>query len=614
MGVWSIQPFTPKNNSSIEEVVRTVKKWPSVCLDTETDSSGNVIMLQLGTDKIQFVIDARVNDITTVLSLLKNKLVIAHNVQFDYRVLLPYVKLNKVADTMIEAQILECGKNAPKGYFTLEQTVRRYVDPYAYSNQLYLWRSYVTKSVRDTFASHVLEFTDEQIEYGALDVYYTYLLHQTLWTKIVENKMEGLAELENEFALVLADMSHNGIKVNVDMWLELAKNSSEKVNALENELNIMAGKVINWKSPKQVLEVFKPRGIDAKVVDKETGELKDTVGRVALMDLKISDPLLDMYIKYREEVKKSTSYGEKFLRHLNPATGKIHTSFFQIKSTGRTGSGNPNMQNIPRDKDYRSCFQAEDGNVFVIADFSNQELRVLADKANEPKMLDAFKNNIDIHLQTARIAFNNPNLQKDSNERQMAKSINFLMAYGGGASKLAKNFNIPIREAKALIKKYFAEFSKLESYFKTVGSNSKEKGYIQIDNVVNRISHIPEWEEYKKLKDHIRKNTSLGLDIRPEIESRYSYLDSKIQRDSQNYPIQGDAANVSKYAGVLLRRKADKFKLIMLIHDEWMLECKEEDAQEVSKILEECMLEASKKFCSIIDIPAQSHVTTIWTK
>lgn len=613
MGVWSIQPFTPKSPSNIEEVIRTVRKWPSVCLDTETDFSGNIVMLQLGNDNIQFVIDARINDITRVLSTLKDKLVIAHNVQFDYRVLLPYVRLNKVADTMIEAQLLECGKVAPKGYYTLEQTVRRYVDPFAYSSQMYLWRSHVTKSIRSTF-SDVEQFTDEQIEYGALDVYYTYLLHKVLWGKLKEKNMLKLAELENEFALVLADMSNNGIKLNVDMWLDLAKRSTDKVNELENILNTMAGSIINWKSPKQVLSVFKSRGIDAKVLDKETGELKDTVSRTALLDLKITDDLLDTYIKYREEVKKSTSYGEKFLRHLNPATGKIHTSFFQIKSTGRTGSGNPNMQNIPRDKDYRSCFQAEDGNVFVIADFSNQELRVLADKANEPKMLEAFKNNRDIHLETARIAFNNPDLQKDSNERQMAKSINFLMAYGGGASKLAKNFNIPIKQAKALIKKYFTEFSSLESYFTKVGNQSKENGYIKIDNVVNRISYIPEWEEYNKLKAHIRHFKSLGLDILPEIESRYSYLDSKIQRDSQNYPIQGDAANISKLAGILLRRRADKFKLIMLIHDEWMLECKKEDAEEVSLILEECMLEASKQFCSIIDIPAQSHITTIWTK
>lgn len=385
------------------------------------------------------------------------------------------------------------------------------------------------------------------------------------------------------------------------------------MSSIYAELNEVAD--INWDSPKQVAPVLKSFGVSTMVMDKDTMQLKESVSKLALKD-QGSHPIVEKYLKYKELKKSASSYGEKFLAHVGD-DGRIHSSFHQIKDTGRTSSMAPNMQNIPRTEVFRRCFQGQGDNVLVIADFANQELRVLADKANEASMIDAFMHGRDIHLETAKKAFDNDELKKDSEERQMAKSMNFLMAYGGGASKLATQFSIPMGRAKALIKKYFEEFRSLEEYFYKTGEFAREHGYILIDDVIKRRSYIPEWEEYTYCEEHMRRTAATNKGPDPRIENRYRYLFSKIQRDSQNYPIQGTSANISKLAGILLRRKATEtglFKIVLLIHDEWVLECKPEDAQQVSKILEDCMLAAAGEFCRAIPIPAESKINKHWLK
>ena len=281
-----------------------LRSWASLCLDTETDRDGNLLMLQLGNHEVQYVIDAREGGINDVLNLLSKKEIIAHNIKFDYTILKNNgVVLDKVWDTMLAAQILECGKPSPKGQFTLESVTRRYVDEFAYSDQLYIDRPVVNKKIRETFASTFGEFTQEQLYYGALDVYYTYRVYLTLKERIHTENMDDLMVLENAFALVLADMTDNGIKLDTTMWLELAERAQERTSTLRWELDTIAQKEVNWNSPKQVLEILKSRGISPKVIDKETGALKDSVAKTVLTD--ITDELVLKYLEYREQAKKA---------------------------------------------------------------------------------------------------------------------------------------------------------------------------------------------------------------------------------------------------------------------------------------------------------------------
>lgn len=173
---------------------------------------------------------------------------------------------------------------------------------------------------------------------------------------------------------------------------------------------------------------MKELGVDVSIIDKKTGEIKESVSRQVVKKQSFKDDILKIYLDYKLSQKASSTYGEKFLRHVNPTSQRIHSNYMQIMRTGRTSSTNPNCQNISRGSVYRSAFQAEDNNVFVGADFSNIEARILADKSGDENFINIFINNGDYHLETAKLAFDNPNLTKQSEERQLAKTINFAIA------------------------------------------------------------------------------------------------------------------------------------------------------------------------------------------
>lgn len=568
-------------------------------------------MLQIGNKDSQIVIDAREYDVKPILEYIikSNKLVIGHNIKFDYKVIkINYgLELYNVADTMLQAQVIECGLDSPPGWFTLASVVQRYYDKYAYTNQGNLFLPYVTKKVRSTFSTVDGDFSEEQIVYGAMDVEKCFCTYLKLLEVIKEKDLWKTAELENKFCLVLADMELEGLPLDKEKWIQNAEKAEADLIPLGEELKKQAD--INWDSPKQVGNILKELGVDIQIMDKKTGTIKESVGKLVLAKYRKTYPLLDTYLTFKEDGKKAKAYGEKFLRHLNPTTGRIHSSFMQILNTGRTSSSNPNVQNIPRDLSYRECFKADEGRTFVIADFSNQELRVLADKAGEINMLKAFWNNEDIHWATAKVAFDNPDIPKESEERQMAKSMNFLMSFGGGPHKLKDAFGVSMAKAKSLAKMYFDRFPALHQYFIRVGEETKSTGIVKIDDTIGRISSLPWFDKYDFAKKHVEYFEARGWEAHPAIKDVYRMLDAQTQRQAQNRPIQGTAASISKEAGVRLRDnmlKTRKFKILLLIHDEWVLDCNTIDAREVAETLSRCCVEASKVFCKQLEIPADS--------
>lgn len=548
-----------KDRQAKAKVLGMLKSWASLTLDIETKGdikdmfSLEIIMMQLGNDQDQIVIDCREFDAKEFINIIKDKKIIGHNLKFDVQVvyLNTGIMLKDLWDTMLAAQVLECGD--PKGKYSLQETSRRYVDEFAYSKQTNLFLPVVTKEVRKTFMDWEGPFLEEQIVYGALDVYYTYRLYSVLVPLLEKEELILTAEDEFEFLHVVMEMEREGMPFNQEKWSLIAEHSEDETYRLLEILTKIAA--INWNSPKQVIGVFNKFGINTKIIDKETGTLKDSVNVNVLVKQKQNHEVLQTYLDYKQAKKLESAYGHKFLRFVNPRSGRIHTSIRQILETGRTASTDPNLQQVPRLKHFRECFEAVDGNVLVIADYANQELRVLADKANEPSMLDAFRHGRDIHLETARIAFEDPTLTKDSVERQMAKSMNFLMAYGGGAAKLADAFGLSISKAKSLIAKYYKNFSSLAEYFFNVGEEAKERGYILIDDVIGRKSFIEGYKDFVRDGEHLDK---FNYDAHPYVEKRYRMVSGKIQRDAQNRPIQGTSANISKRAGVLLQKEREK--------------------------------------------------------
>lgn len=352
------------------------------------------------------------------------------------------------------------------------------------------------------------------------------------------------------------------------------------------------------------------------IIDKKTGEIKESVSREVLKKQTAKAGILKTYLDYKLSQKESSTYGEKFLRHVNPTSQRVHSSYMQIMRTGRTSSTNPNCQNIKRGSIYRSAFQAEEGNTFVGADFSNIEARILADKSNDENFINIFINNGDYHLETAKLAFDNPNLTKGSEERQLAKTINFAIAFGAGAKKVSEGAGVTLQKGKELLNKVYTAFPKLNPYFIEMGNLTREKGYVVCNEVSKRRSYIPFYNEYLEAKKHYNYFKAMGWDPHPTIASAYKTWDSKIQRWSQNLPVQATAADIAKATCIELREKSKKipFNLVLFVHDEVVIECEKDKANTIAKLVEKIGLQSSQKFLNHLTVPAEAHVSLQWEK
>lgn len=590
--------------ATLKWALSKLKEYDVVAVDTETQGDFShihcqkVVMLQIGTTDFQIVLDTRYVDPTSILECLAKKTIIGHNIKYDWQVLfLNYgIKLESVYDTMLACQIKENGVPIKRGWFTLDGCVRRYIDPYAYSTQTYLGEPYVTKKVRDGFHTHEGDFLDDQILYGAKDVYYAYALYKKLGTNAV-------TDLENAFCIAVAEMELTGMPIDEVKWEEIYLDN--KIIETKYLHNLKAVHDINWNSHAQIKPIFKELGFDLSSIDKETGELKDTIN-AKVIEKYISDPLISDYLSYKKYQKMCSTYGLKFLKHVSPVTGRIHTSIHQLKDTGRTSSTDPNLQNIKRDGPFRAAFKCPEGYTFVGADYSSQEVRILAELSNDSKMIEALNSGGDFHLQTAKIAFNDETLTTESEERQQAKSITFLLAYGGGPSKLAQTFGISIAKAKDLVATYLKGYSDLEPYFKLWGEKFRETGSLTISDFSGRQYHSMYYEEYK----FCLKNK----DSHPKVADRLSYLSSKMQRLAQNYRIQGLAAEMSKLACIYMRDWSHICQLALMVHDELIVICKKEDADLVSIALKDCMEKAFYHYCKKVKIRIDVKVSEVWKK
>lgn len=583
-----------------------------------------MVMFQIGDKYDQWIIDTRDYPLGSIKNILEDKTIlkIQHNIKYDYKVLKIYnnITMESVWDTMVIEYVLTIGKEAPKGFYSLQNTHRRYYDSDPYSDQLSLFDPFIPKNKRLEISKiDDRPFTEAEIFYGATDIITAFKVYEKQSQLIRENRQEELAKLENEFALVLGDCELNGMPINRERWIELAQWSSNKLEELLFQLNKLHPNVLNWNSSLQVKRLFKDLGIPISINDKKSGEQKDSVQESVIAKYADKFPIIPIYLQYKGMQKLMSTYGLKFLKHVNDTTGRIHSSFVQILNTGRTASTSPNLQNVvsekpdfPEGKWWREAFEAPEGSSLVIADYSSQELNIVADKSQDWVMLETLRNGGDLHRVAASGLYDKPEEEITGPERKNGKIVNFSIIYGAGADKLAEMFKCSKAKGKVLLDNYFRKFRKLEVLQKESFRNSIENGYISIDTL-NRRSYLPDYTEYLYLSklqyDH---NTN------PVLKKRFTSLTGKIFRDSANYPIQGTAASMSKYAGILLRRKEREnpglFKILLLIHDEWILECEDDDVNEVIAILNQAMSAAADRFCTSLKIKCEAGVSKNWTK
>ncbi len=369
--------------------------------------------------------------------------------------------------------------------------------------------------------------------------------------KLEENNLSRLMnEIEMPFVEVLADMEWTGVRIDVDELAELSRQLTARLDKLVAEAYELAGTEFNIDSPMQVGEIlFERLKIDAKVKKTKKGSYSTT--EEILEKLRHAHPIVDIILKVRGLRKLLATYINALPALINPETGKIHTTFNQtVTATGRISSTNPNLQNIPvrtdDGREIRRAFIADDGDLFMSADYSQIELRLLADLSGDRDMIDAFRSGADFHAATAAKIYKLNIDDVTADMRRKAKTANFGIVYGISAFGLSERLTIPRAEAKMLIDGYFDSFPGVMDYIEKAKSDAREKGYVT--TIMGRKRFLP------------------------DINSRNAVVRGYAERNAVNAPLQGSAADIIKHAMIDIHRdirdRGLRSRMIMQVHDE----------------------------------------------
>lgn len=413
---------------------------------------------------------------------------------------------------------------------------------------------------------------DKIAEYAAEDADITLQLHAVLAQKIGENHLEHLFyDIEMPLVRVLAKMEKNGVLIDDFALAQSSQTMTAALTKIEREIKQMAGYNINVGSPKQVGELLFDRlKIAEKAKKTKTGQY--VTDEETLESLRQKHPIVAKILDYRGLKKLLSTYIDALPALINPTTGKVHTSFNQtVTATGRLSSSNPNLQNIPiRDeqgKEIRRAFIAENGCLFLSADYSQVELRIMAHLSGDKRMIAAFENDHDIHAATAANIYKVPLESVTSEMRRKAKTANFGIIYGISAFGLAERLGIPRSEAKELIDSYFATFPEVRTYIDEAVATARKNGFVE--TLLHRKRYLP------------------------DIVSHNATVRAFAERNAVNAPIQGTAADIIKIAMVRiderLEREGLKTQMILQVHDELNFNVPLDELERVQTLVREEM-------------------------
>lgn len=605
--------------ASVEEVFNYANAQQYIGVDTETIGNcwdGYIFSLQLGNADIQYVIDATVYSPEIFKPILErdNITYILQNGKYDDKFLMKYgIKLGYIWDTFLAECILTNGLKDRE--LRLDKIVTKYCgDKYK-----------LDKTVRGKI--NYVGLTDEVIKYAAEDVI---ALEEVMNCQIAELEkwdLMLLAELENLAMRVFAEIEYTGMKLDINKWLIQASEREGKAHTYEESLNsyILSNKKyskyidnqldfftediktkINWSSPNQVLEILSISGLKV-----------DSVNEKIIEKYKYSNPLVELYLDYKENQVAVSKFGKEFLKWVNPRTNSVHTSFWQILQTGRVSSGQkdeaPNMQQIPALNEVRNCFIAREGYSFIDCDYSAMELVIAGCVSGEDSWIEAFENGYDLHSVVAEAVYKDK--WKDSTEegciyytskqkcsckehkkmRDKIKTLNYLSLYGGGPQKLSNAINIPLNEAKDVISGYFKGLPKLTDFLNKLKTYGKRNGYIRTKSPYGRIRFFePHNGDFAKL--------------------------GEIERQSGNTFIQGSGADIVKLAMVkmyntrkLMGLTEEDVRFVLQLHDAVVCEAKDHLAVEWKRIMIDCMVGA---FEEVIGYPigVDGYIEKYWKK
>jgi DNA polymerase I-like protein with 3'-5' exonuclease and polymerase domains len=617
----------------LQECLNWLNEQSLIGLDTETNGldpiTSKVLLIQIGTEVTQYVIDTYKlkEHIPTLLNTLNLPFLkkVLHNAVFDYGML--YSNYNFQLDNFVCT--LTANKLLNQGRKTEHHSLAALLDKYLSIK--------LDKETRSSFIDMKYgdNFTEDQIKYSGLDVKYLPKLFGIVNNLIKLRNLSLVAELEYETIKVTAEMQIKGIYIDQEKWLDLKK----EAEVLANNAFAKAEKyfapyctkdmfgdllfdqsLINAKQtkktvgkPKKVKTTLVPFNINSNIqtkaiLEKILGHPLDSTDSKYLAEF--DHPAIDALLEYRKYYKLITTYGEEFITdNVHPVTKRIHTTFKQLGTeSGRYSSDHPNLQNIPHQQSYRTpfCVQSPDRRI-ISADFSAQELALIAKITQEPNFIEALKSGKDVHCYSASLLHNIPyeqffdydengnvigfNKKMKKEYRDPTKSITFGLVYGMGPGKLAKQLNISFSEAKTLIDKYFKMFPqvkiKLNEFVEALYKN--KYAYSPLDGRRRDFSDI-DWDD-KKIVSHA-------------------------VNAAKNLPFQGSGASITKLAMCNIRRRFLKENLdafiILTVHDEVLVECHESIATTCAKIVEIEMIEAFNYFAPDIPMKVDAQIGTHW--
>lgn len=489
---------------------------------------------------------------------------IAHNLKFDLNMLANYgIKLGgPLFDSML-------------AHYLLEPDMRHNMD---YLSEVYLAYKPVSietligpkgknqKTMRDVPL-------EQLVEYACEDADITWQLAQLFKQKLEEaNLVDLFNTIEMPLVPVLAQMERNGICLDSDGLKKLEESLEKEVLQVTEDIYAMSEVEFNIASPKQLGEIlFDHMKLDPKAKKTKTGQY--STSEAVLSKLKDKHPIIEKVLEYRSIQKLRSTYVEALPKLVSEKTNRIHTSYNQaVAATGRLSSNNPNLQNIPirteRGKLVRKAFISPDEDtVLLAADYSQIELRLIAEMSNDPQMVEAFTNGEDIHRSTASKVFKVALDEVDSTMRSNAKTVNFGIIYGVSAFGLSQQTNLSRTEAKQIIDAYFETYSQLKSYMDNQVAFAREHGY------VSTLLGRRRW-----LRD---------------INSRNGMMRQHAERNAINAPIQGTAADIIKLAMVDIHNKLEKgkfkSKMLLQVHDELVFEVPKTEIESLTTMIKDSM-------------------------
>ena len=476
---------------------------------------------------------------------------------------------NIVYDAKIAAYILN-----PTSKYTIDVIARDYLE---IDNGEYLQSKGVNQEAEQTslFETQQPQIDNSKKIENSLYTEEIYKLAEVTMKKLEEiNAIDLFRNIDMPTVEVLAEMQWNGMYVDLQELEDYGQKLKDKLEILTQEIYQLAGEEFNINSTKQLGEILFEK-LKLTVVKKTKNGYSTDVD--VLEKLKEEHPIIEKILEYRQLMKLNSTYVEGMKPYINPKTKRIHSFFHQtITATGRISSTEPNLQNIPTrfelGKQLRKVFKPAEGCLYIDADYSQIELRVLAHVSNDEHMVQAFINGEDIHRQAASKVFNTPIEEVTKEQRSNAKAVNFGIVYGISDFGLGEQLHISRKKAKQYIEQYLEQYSGIKQFMTDIVEKAKECGYVETQ--FNRRRYIP---ELKSINYMVRQ---FG------------------QRAAMNTPIQGTAADIMKIAmiNVLkeLKTKNMKSKIVLQVHDEMMIEAPLEEVEEIKELIKKCMENACK--------------------